>query len=230
MSVAYAQLPDSQAKPDTIMRIQGVLSADNLDQFGVQLAKEPIVGKVGENLAEWRYPFKTSEPFTHRLEISLGKVSRQSSPVGFSFSSGNSDPRSADFQKADVLPISCRLRKISDNSVLGEQETPVAAHDLQKDAGVAKLTEKLSDAISTVCFDVLDELKLPAMGSGVKVEEVKPTWIPNVRIEAQEIPALDSNGKPSGVQAVESNSETRKQIIIHNQGTPLIIKFGHERQ
>ena len=228
-AAVFAQAAESAVIPEAIMAIECNLTSENLDQFGITLSKEQIVGKVRENLSEWRYPIKALGPYTHRLEVSLGVISHQSSPVGFSFSSGNSDPRAADFQKADVLPISCRLSKIGDSAVLGEQQTTVGAQQLQKELGASKLTEKLSDDISTVCFNVLEDLKLPAMGSSVKTEEVKPAWIPNVRIEAKEIPILDNTGKVTA-QPLEAGSETKKQIIIHNQGTPLIFSFGHERQ
>jgi hypothetical protein len=227
--VVNAQQPESAVKPEAIMAIDFSLAKDNLDQFGITLPIEQIVSRVAKNLSEWRYPVKAAGSYTHKLEVRLGKISRQSSPVGFSFSSGNSDPRSGDFQKANVLPISCRLSTIGNNNVLGEQQTTVGSQPLQKELGASKLAEKLSDDISTVCFNVLDDLKLPTMGSSITTEEVKPTWIPNVRIEVKEIPALDKSAK-SAVQPIESNSESRKQIIIQNQGSPLIINFGHERQ
>ena len=228
-AVVYGQQQEIGADPDPSMAIDFSLAADNLEQFGVKLSREQIIAKVGKNLSEWRYPVKALGPYTHKLEASLGKISRQSSPVGFSFSSGNSDPRSGDFQKADVLPISCRFSKIGNNDALGEQQTTVASQQMQKELGASKLAENLSDNISTVCFNVLEDLKLPTMGSSIKTEELKPAWIPNVRIEVKEIPALDQNSKAT-LQPIESNSESRKQIIIQNQGSPLIINFGHERQ
>jgi len=58
---------------------------------------------------------------------------------------------------------------------------------------------------------------------------IKPIWMPQVKIET--IPAPVPAGKvKTAVHSEIDNTEERKQIIIHNQGSPLILKFGHERR
>lgn len=215
---------------NAVKAIEFNLADDNLQQFAFNLSASTISERVKTNLAEWHYPFQAIDgAYSHRLQAKLGKVSHQQTPVGFSFTSGSSDPRSPDFQKADVLPITCTLSKIGDAKQTIEQHSSFGIHQFGDQPSEAKLNDKLVDQISTACFTLLDELRLPtAAGNNLDSKTFKPTWMPDVKVEVKQVPVVKSNNLDPGAESV--NEETRKEIIIHNQGTPLILNFGHERR
>lgn len=183
------------------------------------LAQQDAVARIGKNLAGWGYPVGTEDHqvFSHTLTAEVGLIEHSETPPGFSFSSGNSDPRAIDFQKANVLPISCELASIAQ---------PAQSTYLNMDfvAGNATNEAQLVDHISTVCFNLLSELNWPDKSQNRPSSSNKPGWIPEVRIETVASP--DEAGK---ADAPGKTVEGRKQIIIHNQGSPVILKFGHER-
>lgn len=204
---------------------------ENLGQFGFKLAPSLIAERVGKNLAEWQYPVKASRvDSSHTLQISLGKASTGDTPVGFSWSSGDSDPRGLGFQKARVLPISCHLKKIGSDTASIENKATVSAHQLIDEPNQTKVTDKVIDHVSTVCFDLLDELKLPATGHLMDTHIFKPGWMPDVQVEVKQVPALVKPEGSSATRIEESTVETKKQLIIHNQGSPVILEFGYERK
>ncbi|MCK9397120.1 MAG: hypothetical protein M0Q44_16210 [Methylobacter sp.] len=185
------------------------------------LAQQDAVARIGKNLAGWGYPVGTEDHqvFSHTLTAEVGLIEHSETPPGFSFSSGNSDPRAIDFQKANVLPISCELASIAQ---------PAQSTYLNMDfvAGNATNEAQLVDHISTVCFNLLSELNWPDKSQNRPSSSNKPGWIPEVRIETVASP--DEAGK-ADAPGKEKEGEGRKQIIIHNQGSPVILKFGHER-
>jgi hypothetical protein len=92
-------------------------------------------------------------------------------------------------------------------------------------AGSSISEEKLIDHISTVCFNLLSELNWPDKAKNQLSSSIKPNWIPEVRIETITNPiAVEKTDKS------DKASEEHKQIIIHNQGSPVIFSFGHERR
>jgi hypothetical protein len=184
-----------------------------LDDLGV--SAPPLQEKVIHNLNEWRFPMVTGTA-THSLEVSIGKIENSTTPVGFSFSSGNSDPRSLAFQRDDVLPVTCRLVA---------QKYPAQHAELTMSFSAEKpvKAEKLADHISTVCFDLLDDLHFLAPETTKTLKT--PAWMPTVKVETvpEPQPKVNSTAEPI-VQ-----EEGRKQLIIQNQGSPLILKMGHDR-
>ncbi len=68
----------------------------------------------------------------------------------------------------------------------------------------------------------------------------KPRWLPNVSIEVKPISTLTSQPShqvDTSADHVEQKTpviveqdEERKQMIIHNQGSPLILELGHQRR
>ncbi len=184
------------------------------------LHQQDGVTRITSNLADWGYPIGdiNNLVFSHSLTAEIGLIEHSNTPTGLSFSSGNSDPRAIDFQKANVLPISCELRSIAQ-----PEQTTFLTMDFS--AGSSISDDKLIDHISTVCFNLLSELNWPDKAKNQPSSSIKPGWIPEVRIETVTTPAqagkTDSSNKAS---------EERKQIIIHNQGSPVIFSFGHERR
>ncbi|WP_446811973.1 hypothetical protein ACH50O_10560 [Methylomonas sp. 2BW1-5-20] len=224
---ASAEPAADAVKP--LQAIEFVLAEDNLRQFAMPIDAAPIVERVRANLAEWEFPLATKGPYSYSLQAKLGKVAHRETPVGFSFSSGNSDPRATDFQKADVLPITCTLRDTGNQAVLLERESTFSAHALDKDMLPARIVDKLVDQIGTACLDVLEHAPLPKQPGRVKTELFKPKWMPDVRVEVREVPAAAS-GVGTAAQPAAIADEPKKEIIIHNQGTPVIFQFGHERK
>ncbi len=228
--------------PDLVKK-QQAFDFSNIGRIQLQLegidpsvSPSDIGQQVSKNLADWNYPIgaKGSQSYSHVLKAAVGKIEHGSTPIGFSFSSGNSDPRAVEFQKADVLPISCQLIAIAHPEQTGElnMELMVSEHDKHVLA-----SSKLADHISTVCFNLLRELKWPEYPKNEAYETIKPSWIPEIRIETKQAPSpvkQDKSGNDRDTMNVENqtpdNIGSRKQIIIHNQGSPMIFQFGHERK
>lgn len=185
------------------------------------LAQRDAAARIGNNLAGWGYPVgtKDNQAFSHTLTAEIGLIEHSETPPGFSFSSGNSDPRALDFQKATVLPIGCELASIA-------QPTQTAYLYIDFAAANSANEAQLVDHISTVCFNLLSELNWPDKRQNQPSSSLQPSWIPEVRIETVTPP--EAAGKADG-PGEEKENEGRKQIIIHNQGSPVILKFGHER-
>lgn len=215
-------VPAQAIETAPVTAIEFAVANHNLQQFGVKLSSQQIAERVSSNLAEWQYPLQAKQgSYSHQLQATLGVISHQSTPVGFSFSSGNSDPRAAEFQKADVLPITCRLSQ--GQQVIQEQQATFSSEQF-KTGSSDKITDKLVDQISTTCFNLLEDLQLPQVtNSRQHTVFFKPGWMPDVRVEVQQV-----TNAATGVKAEQA--ESHKQVIIHNQGTPVILNFGHERK
>lgn len=223
----------ADSKVGEIRAIEFQIAPDNLDQFGFALSAVEIAAGVRNNLAEWDYPLPDKGPYSHDLKAELGEIEHSGTPVGFSFSSGNSDPRAMDFQKADVLPIACEFRSAADGAVIAKTQSTFSTRALAPENGQTRITEKLIDLISTACFNLLDELPKPKNQSRTNTTSTfKPKWMPDVRVEVKETPIKAI--APLDAEKIESENnadvEVEKEIIIHNQGTPVIFKFGHERR
>ena len=231
-AISAPKIP-SEVTEKAVTSIDLQLDEQNLQQFAVVLQATEIKNAIASNLKEWSFPLDTKEGlFSHRLVASVGVMKFGSTPAGFSFSSGNSDPRSPDFQKADVVPISCRLSRT---------DRPEASFELNASFSAPKASEKtsanmsheLTDRLSTLCYDLLDKLPrkaLPKASGTPSQTQIKPNWIPNIRVEVQEKPVPAVNTPTVSDPSVTVEEETQKTLIIHNQGNPLTITIGHERK
>lgn len=209
---------------------------------------------VSKNLQDWYYPVVTRETgktVSHRLKATIGQVENAKTPSGLSFSMGNSDPRALNFQKTDVLPIRCELTSVAHP----EQNDEFSMGFTNSFSGKQATADKLADHISTVCFTLLRELKWPLPVQANKPQVQKSSWIPQIRIETKEVPVVpvknaenpkqdvkaiakeavkktDSVAVETQTEDVETSgeNESKKQIIIHNQGSPIIFEMGHQRR
>jgi hypothetical protein len=231
-SALAVELKSASIDPAAITAITFSLADENIEQFGFNLSRQQIAEQVSKNLAEWQFPVKLADShYSHTLEARLDKIVHQETPVGFSFSSGNADPRAADFQKTDVLPISCRLSKIGSTGSPVEHKMTFSAHGLFTDSSQTKITEKLIDQISTTCFDLLDDLKIPTPDKKPETTSFKPTWMPTVQVVVKQVPGTVNTEKPdAGDSDNETNKVSDKELIINNQGSPLTLHLGHERR
>lgn len=212
--------------------------------LGKDLPAQDIASKVAANLNEWGYlvDAETGDKARYLLTVEIGEVEHAATPVGFSFSAGNSDPRALDFQKSDVVPITC---------VLSPKDTPDRRAELSmgftvdayqryaKQPSHAKLIDLLQSDISTVCFNLLNELNVPTVVKDQSKTQSTPSWIPAIRLEIANDPEpqqssvdgnIGENDEEADAHTPSPEHPQRKRIIIHNQGSPVIFKFGHERK
>lgn len=227
-----------QARLDTarVEHIAFKIGAIRQPTLATALSRPGIAARIAGNLAGWSYPVSAddSKAASHTLTAEIGAIEYGETPTGFSFSAGDSDPRALGFQKTDVLPISCELTFIAQPEQTRYLHMDFAVGSaFGKRAGQAVGTDKLVDHISTVCFNLLNELDWPEKTPDQPASGVKPGWMPEVRIETVTGPieeaVEEADAKASG-KVITSTSEGRKQIIIHNQGAPVILRFGHERR
>lgn len=218
--------------------------------------------QIGKNLSGWRYPIASANTasVTHRMTAEIGRVEHGSTPTGFSFSIGNSDPRALDFQKADVLTITCKLESIQQAAQSAELNMGFADSAV---TGMHPDAKELSDHVSTVCFNLLSEVNWPIEKAAAVSTSNSPSWMPEIRIETEEESSVTGNTTNSTSTKTESKTnptsssdiqtgsgqshtennenepkavtkeitkEGRKVYIIHNQGNPILFKFGHDRR
>jgi hypothetical protein len=225
--------------------------------------KKDVVDQVKNNLIEWGYDISgdKTENIRHELSVKIGEIKHDSTPAGFSFSIGNSDPRALDFQKTNILPMVCLLssKDQSEQSAALTMEVEAGEYLNHKNSP-AFLMPVLVDDLSTVCLNLLSHLKVETRLAKATESETKnglnsipKNWTPKIRVEVEddkdeEIDVIEEETKP--VPANENNSSDkklnmgdilkkeqssveknpRKRVIIYNQGSPVIFKFGHERK
>jgi hypothetical protein len=221
----------------SVRNIEFTLDDDGLDQFDIALNKTALAAQIAKNLADANFPInKASEKaFSHTLDAKVSRIEHQDTPSGFSFSIGDSDPRGEDFQKADVITVECTLTANKNARKTVKEIMEFSANRLKTLKDKNKITDALTDYISAACYDLLEDLALDESSEtqadgGVTVK--RPRWMPNIRIEVQNetAPAASNAGtKMENPGNPVIPEEPRKKMIIHNQGTPVIIKFGHDR-
>lgn len=118
--------------------------------------------------------------FSHLLEVSIEATRQQQSPVGFSLSIGDSDPRSLEFQKAMVTPIHCTLVPLN---AFQEQGSLIQDKQVPRSTSSERWSEAKERAyarnILSVCHSLLAEREIPRnlthseeseAGLGVRIE------------------------------------------------------------
>jgi len=200
------------------------------------LPEAEIRQTVSSNLSEWGYQFIDQESieYSHDLAIHIGSPRHGSTPAGLSFSSGNSDPRALDFQKASVIPLTCSLMPKAQTSQRAELIMEVLAKEYKGtdilSVSEEKMIARITDDISTTCFNLLSSLNIKTLQNESGEKIISPSWMPKIRIEIENIPEDTTNNKTGTSRPNKAiSAEPRKRIIIHNQGTPVIFKFGTDR-
>lgn len=229
--------------PATVKMIDFRLTESSGSNIVSAPGQRSIDEQVIRNLSGWRFPLKKAGEtlYSHVLTADIGPVSHQSTPVGFSFSAGNSDPRAPEFQKANVMTVRCTLMEMETAQTVASQSLEFAAtpivESLTRKRDEATALARLADHISTVCFNLLDGLHLQQPGPAGTEAVKQPAWMPEIRIESVDEPVIKSvesipieTGQAvETIKQDENASESRKQVIIHNQGSPVILKMGHDR-
>jgi hypothetical protein len=257
----------SPPRPESVTGILFRAPTENLAQAGRDLDTEKLAETVSRNLAAWGYPVTADAEadYSHVMEPKVSAVEGKSTPPGFSFSLGNSDPRALEFQRAEVVTVTCSVRGVARGHENAYLKQSFVADEVMKKGARAKGEKALFDAyvnhVGTACFNLLSTLKVkrnkpdPQHTPGT----ASSTWFPDVRIEVRDKPtapaprqnrdadtptevsapasaetAAPAAGKTESeappVQTEIKEGETRKQMIIHNQGSPIILEFGYERK
>lgn len=219
-----------------------------------------IPANIAENLAGWGYAISSRDEVeqSHNLTALVGKIKLGSTPVGFSFTVGNSNPRALDYQKEEIVPITCYLSSKDDaDKITAELTMDFAGKKFLKykdsEQHHAELVAQLIDDISTVCYNLLSGLNVPTHTAELPTDNTThvPAWAPAISIETipadastplhtKPVPAVDAPTDPKQPsQSPDNTPETnhqrimkdpRKRIIIRNQGSDVIFTFGHERK
>ncbi|HFD11848.1 MAG TPA: hypothetical protein ENJ32_05200 [Crenotrichaceae bacterium] len=235
------------------------------EQFSTLFDAVNIASEVTGNLSEMGYSFTKSdtEHYSHQMQILVGNISHRSTPPGFSFNAGNSNPRALDFQKAQTLPITCRLMSVNNP----QQQTDLTMNFTAKpylaidsttrspSTVITTATKHFVNDISTVCFNLLSNRKIKNQQPVVTDSTPQKKWMPDIEIRTIDEPSATKNEvvdnknsvnkssshapsvktvKPATltntVKAQPGKNKQRKQLIIHNQGSPLEIEFGYQRK
>ena len=149
--------------------------------------------------------------YGHLLAAAVYPVRTGSTPAGFSMSFGDSDPRAQNFQRAELIPISCAL--VNTQSARKEaslrEDKPAPGRDdrwIPQEAGAAKSVEALAGNIRAVCDKLLTEL-----GVARKVAKSEPTDpAPAVRVEiapAEETETVATPGPAPDIDQASLESE-----------------------
>lgn len=236
------RLPNPQAVKGILLRLP---SPDGENQKPDELTRA-----VSQNLSAWGYAIAgragdLAMTPTHIMTVSVGRMEQHSTPMGFSFAIGNSDPRARNFQQADTVPVTCTLTSVESAKESASLTLRFGSEAASSDLRNSKIW---IDHIGTACYNLLTDLKIPRQTKAGTSETRSPAWMPEVRIEVKPkpnpsaVPAqtaqpsvpLGSDSAPtsetSGIQTETQGNEGRRQVIIHNQGSPVILEFGYDRR
>jgi hypothetical protein len=150
-------------RPEAVTGILFQVDKDELSSRGRAIDAKALAQTVTRNLDTWGFPVSAdpNAAYSHVMEPRVGEIVHDgNTPTGFSFSMGNSDPRALEFQKADVVTITCSLRgakaRSHENAYLKET---FMADEVMKGGGKS-LFDAYANHIATACFNLLSELKI----------------------------------------------------------------------
>lgn len=226
--------PDMKRAPIDAASVKDIFFEIDIERAGSQgddRANREMAEKIVSHLNEWGYTIDidAAKPAGHRMLATVEAVKHGSTPTGFSFTAGNSDPRAVNFQKAEIVPINCSLISTANSAESAEYTMEFIAKPL---SGGEKRS-RLIDQVSTVCLNLLKSLRVQPEERADTLQSISPSWAPDVLVETVEEPETQTEpGKPEPSEKNDINVEKKsfKQITIHNQGSPVILKLGHERK
>lgn len=225
----------------------------NLPQFRHFAGVPALSGQVQTGLEAMGYRFAGPGETGYRLTAMLGLLGRQATPVGFSFNSGDSNPRGLNFQTALVLPVHCGLSRPGAGAAEAATDRNVAAGEDLLDAAADKLNAALAEQIVATCLETLQQAKLPGTPAAAAQQDFHPALPIAIQVENRPEPAGNGgdgngNGAPAA-QRDQDSGQTQgaagtapaaaaqpagdaadKRIIIYNRGTPIILQFGPDRR
>jgi hypothetical protein len=222
------------------------INPEALEAVGLAGRSSALEQQISNNLHSEGYAIAPGVHTHTGIEVLLGPVEKKSTPVGLSFSFGNSDPRAIDYQQAQVIRITCRWHEAGSPVSQITQEVAVSA---KSEPHVGTITEKEAiDNIGAVCLNLLAARQVPA-----SAPSQGSRWVPPLRVEVrdkdtdkvlsplpQPIPATGpattavttpSNQDPTtSANEVTPAQEGRKKLVIHNLGSPVELEFGYQRR
>lgn len=226
--------PDMKRVPIDAASVKDIFFEIDIEAAGYQAndtANHEMAETIASHLNEWGYNIgiDVDKPAGYRMQATIEAIKHSSTPTGFSFTAGNSDPRALNFQKAEIVPISCSLISTANSAESADYTMEFIAKPL---LGGEKRS-RLINQVSTVCLNLLKSLKVQQEERADTLQAISPSWAPDVLIETVEEPETRTEpGKPEPSESNDINVEKKsyKQITIHNQGSPVILKLGHERK
>ncbi len=226
--------PEMKRVPIDAASVKQIFFEIDIEAAGYQAddtAKHEMADSIASHLNEWGYTIgiDADKPADHRMQATIEAVKHGSTPTGFSFTAGNSDPRAVNFQKAEIVPVTCKLIG-AENS---HESADYTMEFIAKPLSGGEKRSRLIDQVSTVCLNLLKSLKVQPEEHADTLQAISPSWAPDVLIETVEEPEAQTEpGKPEPSESNDINVEKKvyKQITIHNQGSPVILKLGHERK
>lgn len=194
---------------DSVKRIQLKFSAEELGPAAGNAARNgELSAAISHNLRSHGYQVYTTgdrEPATHLMGARVTTPQRKSTPPGLSFSFGNSDPRALDFQKTDVVTVTCWLSAAAEPdeavTLSGNFAVDVGLTNWLRGRREQALTAYYVDRIGTVCLNLLTNLSVPKAHTPETIAAEAP-WTPEVRVEVRDKPA--TGGPTAGVPVAVS--------------------------
>jgi hypothetical protein len=198
--------------PDQVSNMR--FNVENLSTgFKTSLPKQKISSQVSANLSESGYSVKQdNSAYSHHLRGRIGSVKHSATPVGFSFNAGNSDPRALDFQKADIMPLTCSLISKHQPEQHADLTMDFVANSYLSASEESELVEKLVYDMSTVCFNLLSNLHVERLSANQSNKTIKPGWMPD--IEIRNVPEPDIVTEADTKIETESDTKDKKENSI----------------
>lgn len=231
----------------------------SIDQDNRAIRDEAFWQKVSEKIShrfhqagypvmERDSPIGQKAEISHLLAAELRPKQVKAIPPGFTLSFGNADPRSQSFQKTTVLPITCKLERLEDRTIVGSVSQDVVYHEdfAQSSDGGRNQSEQAFafyvSAIGSTCHTLLNRLSIsPSDAIKAPVKPIAPTprlergdtgepdgtappLLQEIRVPPAEPP---STLKPD---TEKNDSLFDKPLKIYNQGDTVILEFGPKRR
>jgi hypothetical protein len=215
---------------------------DGLRQTGYNVAAASDRGRTNAEITHLIEEKDTQDPilkdYSQVLAVKVHSAQKGKTPLGFSLTFGDSDPRAQGFQKTNLTPISCTLLDARDLREQASLTDYRPALNPQLDQGTIYAKD-----IQVVCHTLLAKLgvdrsmteeDLPARsrlskGSQEQEEGTGSNKYSTEETIARSRPSMESAKSEKTIER-SSDSQGRKQIKILNQGNILILEFGHNRR
>lgn len=188
--------------PNAVRSIRLQLTPEQLGPASEVGRISELSNAIGRNLRSHGYPVYEGDParaghaaYTHVMGARVSAPEKRSTPPGLSFTFGSSDPRALDFQKADVVSITCLL-----GSVEKPNEAVTLKGDFALEVGLGNWFESrrapasmafYTDRIGTVCLNLLTNLGI--LKAATPESAAQAPWTPEVRVEVRDKPGSDDD-------------------------------------
>jgi hypothetical protein len=203
-----------------------------------KISSERIAQGISERFLNAGYPVypltaspgdARSRAFSHVLKVRAEGLQTKSTPPGFTLSMGDSDPRSQDFQRAKVIPITCSLQTSGRGEVASRTEDYAAhqgwlqASSLEDPGSEQRRVAFFIDNMGATCHELLTALKILPVQA--RSPESQTSEKPAVRIETFD--EADPPQTPSGPPADPASD--RHSLVDQKSRLPTLVVPGAGR-